>query len=90
MSMSITDPEQIAVTPDADADSSAVPLRGRFKLTPVEPSGAIIGWTTDLCDRCLDCGCGTKRPVIDVTPGGAMRTFRMLNAWFKTGALPGE
>ena len=61
------------------------PLRGRFKLTPQGPHGAILGWATDLCDRCLTCECGTQREPLDLTPGGAMKTFLKLRQMQKDG-----
>jgi hypothetical protein len=68
-----------------NGDAPAEPIRGRFKLTPVEPSGAILGWATGLCDRCLNCTCGTQREPLDLTPGGAMKTFLKLKAYQKNG-----
>lgn len=85
--MSITGQEQTA--PDAAADGTAAPIRGRFKLTPVESNGAVIGWATDLCDRCLNCECGTQRQPLDLTPQGAMRTFKLLQSWRKKGVPNG-
>ena len=73
----------------SDADAPAEPIRGRFKLTPVEPNGAIIGWATDLCDRCLNCECGAQRQPLDLTPQGAMRTFKLLQSWRKNGVPAG-
>lgn len=70
---------------DGNGDVPADPIRGRFKLTPVEPNGAIIGWATDLCDRCLNCECGQQRQPLDLTPAGAMRTFKLLQSWRKKG-----
>jgi hypothetical protein len=67
----------------------ADPIRGRFKLTPVEPNGAILGWATGLCDRCLTCECGTQREPLDLTPGGAMKTFLKLKAYQKNGISHG-
>lgn len=70
-------------TPPADG------LRGRFRLVPPEQgSGAILAWATDLCDRCLECGCGTQREPLDLTPQGAMKTFQRLREFQKNG-LPG-
>ena len=63
------------------------PIRGRFKLTPVEPSGAILGWATGLCDRCLACECGTQREPLDLTPGGSMKTFMRLRSMQKAGEV---
>lgn len=86
--MSITAREPSAATPDADADSTGEPIRGRFKLTPVGGNGAVIGWATDLCDYCSNCTCGTQRQPLDLTPQGAMRTFKLLQSWRKNG-VPG-
>ena len=72
-----------------DQAKGAVPvggeLRGRFRLTGAEGGGGILGWATDLCERCLDCGCGTQREPLDLTPGGAMNTFLKLRKMQKDG-----
>ena len=59
-------------------------LRGRFKLTSVD-GGAMLGWTTELCDRCLECGCGKQMPHLDLTAAGSMKTFLKLRQWQKDG-----
>ena len=73
----MTDPGSNGDAPEA--------LRGRFKLTPAGPHGAILGWATDLCDRCLTCECGTQREPLDLTPGGAVKTFQRLRQMQKDG-----
>ena len=62
------------------------PLRGRFRLVPAEHGGgAMLGWATDLCDRCLNCECGTQREPLDLTPAGAVKTFQRLRQMQKDG-----
>lgn len=43
--------------------------RGRYALYP-QDKGVIIAHTTDLCETCLACGCGTPQEPIDLTPSG--------------------
>lgn len=69
----------------ANGDAPAEPLRGRFLLAPAEGTGAMLYWATDLCDRCLGCDCGTQREPLDLTPGGAMKTFMKVRAMQKDG-----
>jgi len=60
-------------------------IRGRFKLTPAEGGGAMLGWAVNLCDRCLNCGCGDQRMPLDLTPQGSMKTFLRLRQLQKNG-----
>ena len=62
-------------------------IRGRFALVPSEGGGAMLYWVTDLCDDCLAHGCGHQKEPLDLTPGGAMKTFLKLRGWQKAGAI---
>lgn len=72
---------------NGNGSEPAEPIRGRFKLVPAGQGGAILGWATDLCDRCLACECGTQREPLDLTPGGAMKTFMRLRSMQKAGEI---
>lgn len=91
--MSITDRDQSAL-PATTADDGGAPdgggdqLRGRFRLVFVPTGGALLFWTTDLCETCLNHGCGTKREMLDLRPSSAMKTYLKLRSWQKDG-IPG-
>ena len=60
-------------------------LRGRYRFMPVEGSGAMLSWTTGLCERCQNCGCGNQQEPFDLTPAGSMKTFLRLRQYQKDG-----
>jgi hypothetical protein len=59
----------------AVADTGQPGERGRYALFSTD-AGPVIARATGLCDRCLECGCGTQQEPIDLTPPGVMRFIR--------------
>lgn len=71
--------------PQADPEAPEAAFRGRFAVYPQEPKGAVIAYATELCDRCLTCGCGAPQEPLDMTPAGMMKMM----AGGKLGKLKG-
>lgn len=70
------------------ADNGQYPegtIRGRFALVPADNGGAMLYWALDLCETCLNHGCGDQRVPLDLTPAGSMKTFLRLRQLQKDG-----
>ena len=50
--------------------------RGRYAAYQGEPSGLVIARTTNLCESCSTCGCGTAEETLELTPGGVAKLLR--------------
>ena len=54
--------------------------RGRYAVYDMPDGGLLIARTSDICDRCRDCGCGTQREPLGPIPGGVIEMAKMAAA----------
>ena len=54
--------------------------RGRYAVYDMPDGGLLIARTSDICDRCRDCGCGTAREPLGPVPGGVIEMAKMAAA----------
>lgn len=58
---------------EVQADETAAPAepaeRGRYAIFDQPDGGLLIARAVNLCDRCLDCGCGDQAEPVGPIPG---------------------
>ena len=64
----MNDPEQAHPEPSE---------RGRYAVYEMGDGGLLIARTSDICDRCRDCGCGTQRDPLGPIPGSVIEMAKM-------------
>lgn len=54
--------------------------RGRYAVYEMPDGGLLIARTSDICDRCQGCGCGTPREPLGPVPGGVIEMAKLAAA----------
>lgn len=54
--------------------------RGRYAVYEMPDGGLLIARTSDICETCQNCGCGTQREPLGPVPGGVIEMAKMAAA----------